>query len=279
MQMVTPFIYKLNLSGRTQVDFHMRVRRRRRRRLSSILLVLVTLTVLASVALPVFAAGTVTAQQSNTTATATATPTATPAGSGSGGGSQADVCPNPQRPQMSQQRVYAPQPTITAGEPARIDGGFLLESGITCPVEVRVTLRVPSGITITGGSDWQSAGAGLVTTTFTVRPGGGVKDVSANVFASKEIGEARVTSDFSYFPVGHPELKSEIDGTTMVFDVEEPNPPPEPTPTGPDDTSGIITGLITALGNNPVVVIGGIAALAIVAIIFVSPKFEIGISK
>jgi hypothetical protein len=200
---------------------------------------------------------------------------------------------------MSQQRVYAPQPTITAGEPARIDGGFLLESGITCPVEVRVTLRVPSGITITGGSDWQSAGAGLVTTTFTVRPGGGVKDVSANVFASKEIGEARVTSDFSYFPVGHPELKSEIDGTTMVFDVEEPNPPPEPTPTGSDSSGGSgqpstpqstpstpvnpgpgpIVSFIIAINKSPLFVLGGIAALAIVAIIFVSPKFKIGIRK
>lgn len=265
MQMVTPFIYKLNLSGRTQVDFHMRVRRRRRRRLSSILLVLVTLTVLASVALPVFAAGTVTAQQSNTTATATATPTATPAGSGSGGGSQADVCPNPQRPQMSQQRVYAPQPTITAGEPARIDGGFLLESGITCPVEVRVVLRVPSGMTITGGSDWQSAGAGLVSTTFTVRPGGGVKDVSANVFASREIGEARVTSDFSYFPVGHPELQTEIDGTTMVFDVEEPNPPPEPTLTDtPTDTA---TGTSTNAGAPGFSIMSALTAVVLVALL------------
>jgi hypothetical protein len=255
-------------------------------------LVVMTLTVLASMALPVLATGTVAAQQTNTNTTATATPT--PTGSSTAG----DVCPNPQRPQMSQSRLYAPQQTVTADEPARIDGGFLLESGITCPVKVRVTLRVPSGMTIRGGSDWQSAGAGLVTTTFTLRPGGGIKDVSANVF-SIETGEPRVTADFSYFPVGHPELQSEIDGTTMVFDVEEPNPPPEPTPTGSDSSGGSgqpstpqstpstpvnpgpgpIVSFIIAINKSPLFVLGGIAALAIVAIIFVSPKFKIGIRK
>jgi hypothetical protein len=239
-------------------------------------LVVITLTVLASMALPVLATGTVAAQQTNTNTTATATPTPTP--TPTGGTTAGDVCPNPQRPQMSQSRLYAPQRTITAGEAGRIDGGFLLESGLTCPVKTRVTLRVPSGMTISGGSDWRSAGAGLVSTTFTVRPGGGIKDLSANVF-SDQTGQRRVTGDVEYYPVGHPELSNEIDGITMTFNVEEPNPEPEPTPTGPDGTSGIITGLITTLGNNPVVVIGGIAALAIVAIIFVSPKFEIGISK
>jgi hypothetical protein len=245
-------------------------------------LVVITLTVLASMALPVLATGTVAAQQTNTNTTATATPTPTP--TPTGGTTAGDVCPNPQRPQMSQSRLYAPQRTITAGEAGRIDGGFLLESGLTCPVKTRVTLRVPSGMTISGGSDWRSAGAGLVSTTFTVRPGGGIKDLSANVF-SDQTGQRRVTGDVEYYPVGHPELSNEIDGITMTFNVEEPNPAPQeeqqstpqstPAPPGP----GPIERLISAINGSPVFVIGGIAALAIVAIIFVSPKFEIGISK
>jgi hypothetical protein len=139
-------------------------------------------------------------------------------------------------------------------------------------------------MTISGGSDWQSAGAGLVSTTFTVRPGGGVKDLSANVF-SEQTGQRRVTGDVEYYPVGHPELSNEIDGITMSFNVEEPNPAPDPEdqeqqstpvpPTGP----GLIESIITAIDDSPIFVIGGIAALAIVAIIFVSPKLNIGLKK
>lgn len=172
-------------------------------------LTLVLVLVGASVLLPVFAVGSATAQTANNTTTTT--PNSTTTTQVTTGEQTSEACENPPVPQMDQSRLYAPEKTITSGEAGRIDGGFKLDSAMECPVKVSVTLRVPSGMSISGGSDWGSSGAGMVTTTFTMRPQSGIHDLSGNVYSDRT-GERRVTGDIEYWPVGAPEKSQEIDG-------------------------------------------------------------------
>jgi hypothetical protein len=168
---------------------------------------------------------------------------------------------------MDQARLYAPQKEINANQAGRIDGGFKLDNTIDCPVKVIVTLRVPSGMTISGGSDWESAGAGLVSTSFVLNPGTNIKDLSANVF-SQETGRLRVTGDIEYWPVGHDEMSKEIDGISMVFQVTEPNDGPDESEPWPLPIDPIILGLM------------GLVALAIVGMVMIGPDaINIGIGK
>lgn len=240
--------------------------------------ILAAVLIVSSIGLPLMA-GTTVAQENNTTATDDST-TTSPA---------AETCENPTTPQMDQARLYAPQKTITPGEAGRIDGGFQLSNTVDCPVEVAVTLRVPSGMSISGGSDWGSAGVGMVTTTFTMQPGSGIRDLSGNVY-SEETGQLRVTGDIEYWPAGHPEMSQEIDGLTFNFDVQEPNSPPGPTGEGSDGNTsggsdggdggnGVFSNLMSTLGNNPVALLGLLVALGIIGMMYVAPKVGVDLRK
>lgn len=235
-------------------------------------IILAAVILVSSIGLPLMA-GTTVAQENNTTATDNST-TTSPA---------AETCEDPTTPQMDQARLYAPQKTITAGEAGRIDGGFQLSNTVDCPVEVAVTLRVPSGMSISGGSDWGSAGAGMVTTTFTMQPGSGIRDLSGNVY-SEETGQLRVTGDIEYWPAGHPEMSQEIDGLTFNFDVQEPNPPPGPTGDGSDgNTSGgsdggdEVTIDIPDIGNDTLILL--LVALGMIGMMYVAPKVGVNFRK
>lgn len=239
-------------------------------------IILAAVILVSSIGLPLMA-GTTVAQENNTTATDNST-TTSPA---------AETCEDPTTPQMDQARLYAPQKTITAGEAGRIDGGFQLSNTVDCPVEVAVTLRVPSGMSISGGSDWGSAGAGMVTTTFTMQPGSGIRDLSGNVY-SEETGQLRVTGDIEYWPAGHPEMSQEIDGLTFNFDVQEPNSPPDGDGSdggasggtdGGDGGNGVFSNLMSTLGNNPVALLGLLAALGIIGMMYVAPKVGVNLRK
>ncbi len=129
---------------------------------------------------------------------------------------------------MSQARLYAPQPRITADHPGRIAGRFSLEDESQCPVKVRITVRVPSGVKIVGDYYNPASGAGLPGFRFILQPSTSV-NFSANVY-SPRAGQFRIPADISVFPVGHPEVSNEIDGITMNFTATESNPPPSPTP-------------------------------------------------
>ena len=181
------------------------------------------LTIFASVTLPVPTVGTVTAQQNTTTATTPASSADTTA--------DADICSNPSRPQMDQALLSAPRPTMTAGEPARIEAEFSLKSGFTCPVEVQVTLQGPHRVIITGGNDWSSTSN--LSTTFIPQPGQRSQTLSVNIYSS-EAGQLRVDSYFRYYPVNNPELANEAQ-VSVFFEITEPNPEPPPTSTsGPE---------------------------------------------
>lgn len=236
--------------------------------------ILAAVILVSSIGLPLMA-GTTVAQDNSTTTTNSSTTTS----------SAAETCDNPSTPQMDQARLYAPQKTITAGEAGRIDGGFQLSNTIGCPVEVAVTLRVPSGMSISGGSDWGSVGAGMVTTSFTMRPGSGIKDLSGNVY-SEETGQLRVTGDIEYWPAGHPEMSQEIDGLTFNFDVQEPNSPP-PTVDGSDgntsagadsgDDDGGTVIEIPDVGNDTLILL--LIALGMIGMMYVAPKVRVGLQK
>lgn len=211
----------------------------------------VLFAVLAVLAVPLGAAGPVAAQEDNSTATET--PTATPT-----------ACEDPSAPSMDQARLYAPETTITADQAGRIDGGFLLDNGYDCPVVVSATLRVPSGMTISGGSDWQSAGAGLVNAQFTMQPDSGLQDLSANVY-SEQTGELRVTGDFEYWPQGHEDMSREVDGLTFTFNVEEPNTAGDTPAQGDNGGSGPIPDIPSTY------LLFALALVAIIGIVVVAP--------
>jgi len=161
---------------------------------------------------------------------------------------------------MDQARLYARDTSVTQDSPGQIAGGFQVSPVANCPVVVVITMSVPSGMTIAGGSDFASSGAGLVSTRFTVRPGANIRDVRATVY-SEDTGEKTVTADIQYWPEGHQDLNREIDGLSFSFNVEEST---TPTSSGQSDGSqasgGSGAGGFTFV---PALVAGALAALLI----------------
>lgn len=164
--------------------------------------------------------------------------------------------PGANEPQMDQARLHASDTTIETDSPGRVSGGFQVSPTANCPVVVYITMSVPSGMTISGGSDFTSSGAGMVTTRFTVDPGANIKDIAAEVY-SDETGERTVTADIQYWPEGHEDRAREIDGLSFTFDVEEPTTPP-------DESDEDDSALALAGGFTPVAVL--VALLAVVAL-------------
>lgn len=166
--------------------------------------------------------------------------------------------PGADEPQMDQARLHASDTTIETDSPGRISGGFQVSPTANCPVVVYITMSVPSGMTISSGSDFTSSGAGMVTTRFTVDPGANIKDIAAEVY-SDETGERTVTADIQYWPEGHEDRSREIDGLSFTFDVEEPTSPP-----GESDEDDNATAL--AGGFTPIALLGVLIAMVAVLI-------------
>jgi len=229
------------------------------------------LAVAVLVLLASFAAPAAAAQSGNTTATETATATETEApetATATATETEAPetatpdtTCtPGSNEPEMDQARLYASDTTVTQDSPGQIAGGFQVSPVANCPVVVVITMSVPSGMTIAGGSDFASSGAGLVSTRFTVRPGANIRDVRATVY-SEDTGEKTVTADIQYWPEGYQDLNREIDGLSFSFNVEEST---TPTSSGQSDGSqasgGSGAGGFTFV---PALVAGALAALLI----------------
>lgn len=227
--------------------------------------VLALMTVIAlTVAVP--AVGTVGAQETNETATPDSAETT-------------QTCEPSDGPSLSQSRLYAPEQTITAGQPGQIAGGFQAAADATCPIVVSITMSVPSGMRIAGSSDIVSSGAGLATAQFTVSPGE-IRDIRANVY-SQNTGDRSVTADITYWPEGHQDMSREIDTVSMTFDVQEAI-----TPSGEDATDGNATGGDDSGSTGPVsntlLLAFGAFALIVLAIVAVATRSEsvnIGITK
>ncbi|GAB7094934.1 hypothetical protein JCM30237_20870 [Halolamina litorea] len=172
---------------------------------------------------------------------------------------EAEACdPGDDDPSLSQSRLYAPEKTLSEGEPGAISGGFQVDATANCAVEVSITMQVPSGMRIEGSSDIMSGGAGLVTAQFTVNPGN-IRSIRANVY-SENTGDRTVTADIQYWPVGHQDMAKEIDGISMSFDVQEPvtaTEAPQGSQSG-DSSSGVSTTML---------VIGGLSALLLIAVV------------
>ncbi len=155
------------------------------------------------------------------------------------------VCePGANEPEMEQARLHASDTTVETGSPGRISGGFQVSPTANCPVVVHITMSVPSGVTISGGSDFTSSGAGMVTSRFTVSPGANIKDIAAEVY-SDETGERTVTADIQYWPEGHEDRSREIDGLSFTFDVEEPTTPNDESNAESDDANALSGGFTT----------------------------------
>lgn len=174
--------------------------------------------------------------------------------------SEATCEPGANEPQMDQARLHASDTTIETNSPGRISGGFQVSPTANCPVVVYITLSVPSGVTISGGSDFTSSGAGMVTTRFTVTPGANIKDIAAEVY-SDETGDRTVTADIQYWPEGHEDRSREIDGLSFTFNVEEPTSPPDES-----NEDGNATAL--AGGFTPVALLGALIAMVAIGRVF-----------
>ncbi|MFC4449324.1 PKD domain-containing protein [Halorussus aquaticus] len=114
-------------------------------------------------------------------------------------------------------RLYAPQTVIAPGSPGRLAGAFTTDVTNDEPTKVQITLQVPSGIRIQGGSDVQSSGGGLPTSTFVIDPGE-TMDISAKVVGS-DPGTYTLRAAITYFPVGNKSAAREYDGLTLNFEV------------------------------------------------------------
>lgn len=218
------------------------------------------------------AAGVASAQETNTTATATSTPTPTASDT-----TTAAACEDPSLPQMDAARLYAPTQQIEAGQPGRIEGGFDLDNQAECPVVVEVRLMVQSGMSVSGGSDWGSTAAGMVSTEFTITPDGSdTEDIAANVY-SRNTGEARVDAEIEYWPKGHPEMSQNLDSQRFYFDVTEPATETATGGTGGgSDGSSILSGLSNL---DSEILLFFLAALAIVGMMYIAPKLGINLGK
>lgn len=194
-------------------------------------------------------------------------------------------------PSMSQAQLYAPQKTIKASQPGKISGGFQVDPTATCPVVVHITMSVPSGMTIEGSSDLFSGGAGMVSGNFEVRPSGGIKDITADVYSSNT-GKRTVTADITYWPKGHKDMAQEIDGMSFAFDVQEPIESSEVTNTdeGGEKTTAASTGGNEGgedgnglpIPTNVMVILGLMALIAIAFLTMtkMSPRdINIGVNK
>lgn len=186
-------------------------------------------------------------------------------------------------PSMEQARLYASQKTIEKSKPGKIAGGFQVDPTADCPVVVHITMSVPSGMTIEGTSDIFTGGAGMVSGTFEVRPQGGIKDISADVF-STNTGERTVTADIKYWPKGHKDMAQEIDGMSFTFDVKEPLEASEvenQQTTAAGGTSGD-SGNGLPVSTNVMVILGlmTILGLAVLAMTKMSPRdINVGVKK
>lgn len=161
----------------------------------------------------------------------------------------AQCTPGPSEPQLAQSRLYAPEKTIESGSPGQIAGGFQLDPTSKCSVTVHITLRVPSGMQITGASDTFSSGAGMTTATFTVNPTAGIKDISAEVY-SRNTGERTVTADITYWPVGHKEMAKEMDGMAFTYDVREAATPTPASGENPTNSAPSSVGFVGGLSDT-----------------------------
>lgn len=223
--------------------------------------------VMLSVAGPALAVqdGNETTQTATDTVTQTATPTATDTATESPTPTQTETeeaCePGSDEPAMDQARLFASDTTIESGSPGRIDGGFQVDPTANCPAVVFITMSVPSGMSISGGSDFASSGAGMVSARFTVRPGANIQDVSAEVY-SDEIGQKTVTANIQYWPEGHQDLSREIDGLSFTFTVEEAT---TPTAAGQGSNQGTSNGIGSVLSSS-VLVIGSLLIVTVLAI-------------
>ncbi|WP_276300423.1 PKD domain-containing protein [Halorussus lipolyticus] len=114
-------------------------------------------------------------------------------------------------------RLYAPEKVIEPGSPGRLAGAFTADVTNDKATKVQITLQVPSGIQISGGSDIESSGGGLPTTTFVIQPGE-TKDISAQVTGSAP-GTYTLRAAITYFPVGNKSAAREYDDLTLDFEV------------------------------------------------------------
>ncbi|WP_143420782.1 hypothetical protein [Halorubrum ezzemoulense] len=193
---------------------------------------------------------TVAAQENNTTATQTSDENNTTATQ-----SSEECVPGGNDPALTQSRLYAPEKVLEGGEPGQVAGGFQTDATANCPVQVSITMQVPSGMRISGSSDIMSGGAGIVSAEFTVDPGE-VRSIRASVF-SEDTGSRTVTADIQYWPVGHQDMAKQIDGISMTFDVREP------VTEDSDDNSGSGIGGI----DSTTALVGAILLLLLVSIV------------
>lgn len=156
-------------------------------------------------------------------------------------------------PQLQQARLYASRETITSKQPGRIAGSIALDIQSECDVVVQITLSIPSGLILVGGTGLSSSGPGTATSTFKVQPGE-VKSLVADVYANS-LGEKTVTADITYYPEGHKDEAREIDGLILTIDAQNTiTPPPTETP-GPLPIGMIQIGLLLLVGVGMLMVL------------------------
>ncbi|WP_276279375.1 hypothetical protein [Halorussus caseinilyticus] len=181
-----------------------------------------TTTVTTATTTTTAATTTTTAATTTTTAaptTTTVTPTTTPAESEPPATTAEGCRPSNGEPRMQAVQLHTDDTTVRPDDPGQISGAIASDITNDCPVKVQITLQVPNGVRVSGGSNIQSSGGGLSTSTFVVEPGE-IKNVRAEVYGS-DPGPKTVQASITYFPVGHQNMAKQEDGLSLQFEVEE----------------------------------------------------------
>ncbi|WP_166035574.1 PKD domain-containing protein [Halorussus pelagicus] len=164
-------------------------------------------------------------------------------------------------------RLYTPEKVVEPGDPGRLAGAFTADVTNQKPIKVQITLQVPSGLRVQGGSDVQSSGGGLPTATFVVDPGE-TKDISAEVSGS-DPGTYTLRAAITYFPVENTSAAREHDDLTMNFEVRDESaeaPIEDESNTGTDGEG-------TSSGDTPGFSVGA-TVLALLAAAMVARRAE-----
>jgi len=162
-------------------------------------------------------------------------------GSTSGAGNEeTTVCDG--APSMSRTSITTPSSQITTDDPAVVEANFRPDPTIPADCTIIVDLEfsfVDSGFQWGGGADWDQSASDFVVGTFEVQPGE-IRSIQAELHTqgAEKGDQVTVQADYELWFEGNREESRQQTGIRNTINVEAPNPPPEASSTGEDESQG-----------------------------------------
>jgi len=149
--------------------------------------------------------------------------------------------------QITQSSIHAVDNQITTDEPASISGQIVTPQSNQCTVIVQTVMTVPTDMYVSGTSGVRSGGQGKLTSTFRMGPGE-TQSMAAQVYGSSP-GTRVLTTDFLYYPAGHPDETRRLSGFSLSIEATETNTP---------GTNSTDKSIISNLNGSLILIISGL---------------------